>query len=83
MDLEKVLNHLAQWGKPHLCQYDGGWHCSVVLFTAPAGPHCSASSDYKHATPLEAALCCKKHLEAILDVIIPHRPKNIVTASQC
>lgn len=63
--LEDVLLELAKWGQPRVGQYSSshsGWHCSVEVKVTPVGVTFEAKSDFKHATPLEAALVCRKNL---------------------
>lgn len=70
--LEDVLLDLAKWGQPRVGQYGSthnGWHCSVEVNVTPVGVKFEAKSDFKHATPLEAALMCRKNLQAAVKAI--------------
>lgn len=63
--LEDVLLELAKWGKTRVGQYGSthsGWHCNIDVTVTPVGITFEAKSDFNHATPLEAALVCRKNL---------------------
>ena len=63
--LEDVLMQLARWGRPRIGQYgstDSGWHCLVDVTVTPVGITFEAKSDFNHATPISAALQCRKNL---------------------
>lgn len=63
--LEDVLLDLAKWGKPRVGQYGSshsGWHCCVEVTVTPVGVKFEAKSDFNHATPLQAAVTCRKNL---------------------
>lgn len=63
--LEDVLQDLAKWGRPRVGQYGStheGWHCNVEVRVTPVGVTFEAKSDFKHATPLEAAIVCRQNL---------------------
>jgi hypothetical protein len=70
--LEDVLLDLAKWGKPRVGQYGSshsGWHCHVDVTVTPVGITFEAKSDFKHATPLEAAMVCRKNLRDAVKAI--------------
>lgn len=70
--LEAVLLDLAKWGKPRVGQYGSnhsGWHCCIEVNVTPVGVKFEAKSDFDHATPLEAALVCRKNLRDAVKAI--------------
>ena len=70
--LEDVLQDLAKWGKTRVGQYGSGhsgWHCNVDVTVTPVGITFEAKSDFKHETPLEAALVCRQNLRDAVKAI--------------
>lgn len=70
--LEDVLLDLAKWGKARVGQYGSGhngWHCHVDVTVTQVGITFEAKSDFKHATPLDAALVCRQNLRDAVKAI--------------
>lgn len=70
--LEDVLLDLARWGQPRLGQYGSnhnGWHCSVEVNVTPVGVKFEARSEFRHATPVEAATACRDNLRDAVKAI--------------
>jgi hypothetical protein len=70
--LEDVLLDLAKWGRPRVGQYGStheGWHCNVEVRVTPVGVTFEAKSDFRHETPLEAALVCRQNLRDAVKAI--------------
>ena len=70
--LEDVLQDLAKWGRPRVGQYGSnhsGWHCNVEVRVTPVGVSFEAKSDFKHETPLEAAIVCRQNLRDAVKAI--------------
>lgn len=69
--LEDVLIELSKWGKPRIGQYgiDGKWHCSIEVRVNATGISFEAQSSFKHETPMEAAIECRKNLHDAVRVI--------------
>jgi hypothetical protein len=65
-DLETILLKLARHGEPRLSLHDSGWHCAVDMHVAAVGAKFSVSTDFKQATPLNAAEQCAERIEAML-----------------
>ena len=66
--LQDVLVDLARYGQPRVGQYgkDGTWHCTVEANITPVGAKFEVRSDYKHTTPMHAALLCRERLVAAI-----------------
>jgi hypothetical protein len=66
LSLAQVLTLLEGFGEPRLGKYGSGWVCSVEMTVAVAGASYKICSEFKHATPLAAALQCAERVRAAL-----------------
>lgn len=67
-DLETLLTELSRYGKPRVGMYgtSGGWHCSVEMDATATGVRFQVDSEFRMATPTEAAKQCRDRMhEAI------------------
>lgn len=66
--LEELIEWLAKWGQPCLCQMGsgGGWFCWVDVKVNATGVDFKVKGASNHATPLEAAVDCRDKLVTAL-----------------
>lgn len=67
--LEEVLTEILRHGEPSMYGYPqgsahAGWHCKCDLYVAAKGLSAAISSDWKMATPLDAAIDCLEKIIA-------------------
>lgn len=77
--LEFILAFLALYGKPTLLRMTNGWYSSLEVLVSGVGVQFKITSDTDHATPREAAQCCKDRLEEALKRLNspgPSRPEQ-------
>ncbi len=66
LGLDKLLVHMAHYGKPHLFIGSSGWFCSVAMNTNTTGTSFEVKSDHGMPDPFAAATQCNQRIEAAL-----------------
>lgn len=69
LSLEEVLAEILRHGAPSMYGYPqgsmhAGWRCKCDLYVAAKGLSAAISSDWKMATPLDAAIDCLEKIIA-------------------
>lgn len=66
VDLEQLLLHLNQFGKPRVFRMAHGWHCSCQMFVHAKGADVEINSEFDHPTPTLAAQTCFDRVSAVV-----------------
>ena len=65
--LEQILEELQMHGEPRIGVINAsGWHCAIDVSITVAGGRFQVSSEFKHSTPMAAAIQCRDRLRTAL-----------------
>lgn len=56
--LEDHLCALSFYGRPRVSMTEAGWVCAVEMYVGQVGATFDVRSEFKHATPMDAARQC-------------------------
>ena len=65
--LEQILKELERHGEPRIGLINAsGWHCAIDVSITVSGGRFQVSSEFKHLTPMAAAIQCRDRLRTAL-----------------